>query len=251
MCIRIVLILLFTFVPVSVFACAPDSLRVERDADSCRDYKFRYAQLILPASLVAVGGVGVSCFPGVKAALRDGALDISSGRRTDADDYLQYLPLATYLTLGFTGLPHRSSFKERMLVAATSYLAMGVAVKLTKLAVRERRPLSSYRDAFPSGHTARAFLGAELIRIEYGAIAASAAYVVATGVGLMRMCNDRHWYNDVLAGAGIGILSASLGYWLLPLERRLFGLENSSTTCVLLPSISSASGVGMAMVVAF
>ncbi len=64
-----------------------------------------------------------------------------------------------------------------MLVAATSYLAMGAAVKLTKLAVRERRPLSSSRDAFPSGHTARAFLGAELIRIEYGAIAASAAYV--------------------------------------------------------------------------
>jgi len=70
-------------------------------------------------------------------------------------------------------------------------------------------------------------------------------------VGLMRMCNDRHWYNDVLAGAGIGILSARLGYWLLPLERRLFGLENSSTTCVLLPSISSAGGVGMAMAVSF
>lgn len=51
------------------------------------------------------------------------------------------------------------------------------------------------------------------------------AYVVATGVGVLRVWNERHWATDVLAGAGIGILSARVAYWLLPFERRLFGLD--------------------------
>ena len=45
---------------------------------------------------------------------------------------------------------------------------------------------------------------------------AIAGYTVATGVGIMRMYNNRHWASDVLAGAGVGILSASLMYWLAP-----------------------------------
>ena len=50
---------------------------------------------------------------------------------------------------------------------------------------------------------------------EYPAIAV-AGYTVATGIGFLRMYNNRHWASDVLAGAGIGILSASLMYWLAP-----------------------------------
>lgn len=41
------------------------------------------------------------------------------------------------------------------------------------------------------------------------------AYSVATG--LMRMANNKHWLSDVLAGAGIGILSTELGYFLADL----------------------------------
>ena len=64
-----------------------------------------------------------------------------------------------------------------------------------------------------------AFMGAEILRREYGEEypgIAIAGYTVATGVGLMRIYNNRHWASDVLAGAGIGILSASLTYWLAP-----------------------------------
>lgn len=39
--------------------------------------------------------------------------------------------------------------------------------------------------------------------------------------------NGRHWVNDVLAGAGIGILSARIGYWMLPVYRRLFGWDKT------------------------
>ena len=58
------------------------------------------------------------------------------------------------------------------------------------------------------------------MRIEYGPWVGAAGYTVALGVAFLRVYNERHWTNDVIAGAGIGILSAHVGYWLLPLERR-------------------------------
>ncbi len=40
------------------------------------------------------------------------------------------------------------------------------------------------------------------------------AYTVATATGMMRMANNKHWLSDVLTGAGIGIISTELGYYL-------------------------------------
>ena len=61
-----------------------------------------------------------------------------------------------------------------------------------------------------------------MLRREYGEDypgIAIAGYTVATGVGLLRIYNNRHWVSDVVAGAGIGILSASIMYWLAPYLR--------------------------------
>jgi membrane-associated phospholipid phosphatase len=63
-----------------------------------------------------------------------------------------------------------------------------------------------------------AFTGAELLRREYGEEypwVAVAGYAVAIAVGAMRICNNRHWLGDVLAGAGLGIMSVTLVYWAL------------------------------------
>jgi membrane-associated phospholipid phosphatase len=37
---------------------------------------------------------------------------------------------------------------------------------------------------------------------------------VATGVGLLRIYNKNHLLSEVLAGAGLGILSTKLTYWI-------------------------------------
>ena len=50
-------------------------------------------------------------------------------------------------------------------------------------------------NSFPSGHTANAFCGAELMRIEYGNWVGLAGYAVAVTTGVMRMYNERHWWN--------------------------------------------------------
>ena len=79
-------------------------------------------------------------------------------------------------------------------------------------------------------------MGAELVREEYGNIYGAGAYVFASGIAFLRLYNDRHWLNDIIAGAGVGILSARIGHWLLPVERRWFGWNKSETTFTVIPS---------------
>ena len=88
-------------------------------------------------------------------------------------------------------------------------------VQPVKLAVDEGRPTDISNNSFPSGHTAMAFCGAEMLRLEYSDVSPLipvAGYIVASFTGVMRIYNDRHWLNDVLAGAAIGIASADLSW---------------------------------------
>ena len=52
-----------------------------------------------------------------------------------------------------------------------------------------------------------------------------AGYAVAASVAFLRLYYNKHWFNDVIMGAGIGILSARIGQWLLPFERKLLKIN--------------------------
>ena len=212
---------------------------------------FRPQQLIVPSALIAVGAFGVSngWLCSIKQDVRDGFQDLRGDSRFKADDYLQYLPVVANLGLGWIGAKPRHPFRERFAATATAYLAMGVMVNTTKLLANEKRPDSDAQNSFPSGHTATAFMGAELVREEYGNAYGTGAYIFATGIAFLRLYNDRHWLNDVLAGAGIGILSARIGYWLLPWEKKLFGWDQNSYSLAVLPTYNpetKALGFGLA-----
>lgn len=221
-------------------AVAPRAAAQDCDSDSAA-YSFRPPTLIAPLALTAAGAVGISAFPGFKSYTRTQIDRWGGSHHVTADEYLRFVPAATYLALAPCGVRARSSFRDRLMAGATAYLCMGAVVYATKHIVRETRPDGSDRHSFPSGHVATAFTGAELLRIEYGNAIGAAGYAVAVGVGVLRMYNRCHWYNDVLAGAGIGILCARAGYWLLPLERRLFGLDRRcAASASPRPSVSSA-----------
>ena len=195
--------------------------------------KFKGTQLIAPLTLVAVSTFGTwdKKAKQVNLSIQSGFEKWRGDHRAHFDDYCQYLPAVSYLALGFTGAKSRHNFKERLLALGTSYIAMGIMTNSIKYTVREPRPNNvDEHNSYPSGHTATAFMGAELVRREYGTGYGIAAYVVACGIGVMRIYNNRHWLNDVMAGAGIGILSAQIGYWMLPYTRRLFGMERSKST---------------------
>ncbi len=198
---------------------------------------FRPQQLIIPVSLIAAGSFGISnnWFCNAKQNLKDDFDDWRGDNRFKADEYLRYLPVASNIGLEYVGVKARHPLRERLAATATASVVMAVSVNIAKYSVREKRPDCDSRNSFPSGHTATAFMGAELVREEYGNAYGAGAYAVATGVAFLRLYNNRHWLNDVVGGAGIGILSARIGYWLLPYERRLFGWDSEKTQLVAMP----------------
>lgn len=131
------------------------------------------------------------------------------------DDYLQYTPAALMLGLKIGGVRGRSSWGRMLVSDAFSVALMAGAVNSLKYTCRMPRPDGSNNKSFPSGHTATAFMAATMLHKEYGPRSpwySIAGYSMATVTGVSRMLNNKHWFSDVLVGAGIGILSVELGY---------------------------------------
>jgi len=85
------------------------------------------------------------------------------------------------------------------------------------------------------------------MRLEYQDVSpwyGIAGYAAATATGVLRMYNNKHWFNDVVAGAGFGIASTRLAYWLYPkIQHSLFGGKSMSS--VLMPTYQNGA-VGLA-----
>ena len=102
---------------------------------------------------------------------------------------------------------------------ATSSAAGGL-----KMTVHEWRPDDSDDKAFPSGHSAKAFCGANLVMHEYKDVSpwiGISAYAIAATTATLRVTHKKHYVHDVLAGAAIGYLSTEAAYLMLPLWQKL------------------------------
>ena len=92
-----------------------------------------------------------------------------------------------------------------------------VGKTVLKAMIKEDRPDHSDNKSFPSGHAAMAFAAARSIDKEFrkdNIWIPIAGYSAATAIGIERIAKDRHHWHDVVAGAGLGILSAELSWWL-------------------------------------
>jgi len=220
-----------------------DSLAVKSD--------FKAGELIMPLTLIGAGTLGfVEPLKNARFEVRDYLNEWRGDHRVTADDYLQYVPLGAVYGLSILGADAKHGYVDRTLELATSYVALGLMVNAIKYTVREPRPDGSAHNSFPSGHTATTFMGAELVRIEYGDDSpwySVGAYTIAAAVGVLRVYNERHWFTDVFAGAGIGILSARIGYWLLPYTRKAMHRLTGCDAFVY-PSVNrEGATLGMAM----
>ena len=148
--------------------------------------------------------------------------------KTGIDDYTQFFGPVMTVGLKLAGYEGRSDWPRLLASAGMSYALMAVMVNGIKYTAKEMRPDGSSANSWPSGHTATAFVGATLLHKEYGLTRSPwwsvAGYGVATATGVMRVLNNRHWISDVMSGAGIGILSAELGYALCDLMFKQKGL---------------------------
>ncbi|PSR54554.1 hypothetical protein AHMF7605_14065 [Adhaeribacter arboris] len=135
--------------------------------------------------------------------------------KTKVDDYLIFAPfveLALAYTLQFEG---NHDYLNTGILILKAEAINAVLVFGLKSITKQERPNGENSYSFPSGHTAHAFLAASIIHSElrhrsqwFGI----GAYTIATGVGALRMLNNKHWQSDVFAGAGVGILSSHLAY---------------------------------------
>lgn len=166
------------------------------------------------------------------------------------DDYSQFAPAVAIYGLDFMGIKAKHNFRDRTIIMATSYLVMGATVQTMKNTIPVLRPDGSNDKSFPSGHTATAFVGAHILFKEYKDASpwiGIAGYAVATGTGVLRVLNKKHWVSDVVTGAGIGILSAEVSYLALPVFHNLFGINNKTKNLAIAPSIGVDNyGIGLA-----
>ena len=147
---------------------------------------------------------------------------------THYDDILQYTPGMVMLGMKALGVKGRSSWGRMAVSDAFSIALMASVVNTLKHTVHERRPDGSNSRSFPSGHTATAFMCATMLHKEYGHISpwiSIGGYTVATATGVSRILNNKHWISDVMVGAGIGILSTEMGYFLTDLIFKDKGLH--------------------------
>ncbi len=214
----------------------------------------RPTSLIVPATLIAVGTWGNEndWFVKQNKEIRD---ELQENRHSalHIDDYTQFLPFAAALTLGNMGLKARHGLKQRAIAGGMAIAISQIFVQSLKYTTRTERPDHSKRNSFPSGHTTMAFVGAEMLWQEYHQQSpwiAYAGYAVAAGTGFMRMYNNRHWFSDVIAGAGFGILSTKLAYWLYP---KIFHTtdNNRQTALNITPTLCGEKSIGMAATLDF
>lgn len=148
---------------------------------------------------------------------RSMSVHINQIDKTQWEDYVQYTPLAACYIMKVAGVKGRTSWGRMIVSHAFAAGAMAGFVNGIKYSVKELRPDESTKNSFPSGHTATAFMAATLLHREYGHVSpwiSIGAYTVATATGVGRIIHNRHWASDVLCGAGIGIVTGELGYFI-------------------------------------
>ena len=133
------------------------------------------------------------------------------------DDYLRLVPLGATVALKVCGVQSRDDWQHLLLNAGVSTLISAATTYTLKNTIHDTRPDGTDRHAFPSGHAAIAFSGAHVLFKEYKDVSpwiGIGGYAVATAVSCDRVRRNRHRWDDVAAGAAIGILSTELSYWL-------------------------------------
>ena len=211
---------------------------------------FPVKQMVAPTLMLMYGLAGTKnhALKNINAEIREELVTEHPHNKFQLDNYLIFAPAATVYGLNALGIKGQHNFRDRTMLYLLSNAFVSATVFSVKKISHEQRPDQSNYLSFPSGHTAMAFAGAEFLRREYKDVSpwyGIAGYAMAATTGYLRMYNNKHWLNDVVAGAGVGIASTNLAYWLYPkLQHVLF--KDRPMKTVVMPSYQSGSfGIGL------
>lgn len=244
-----IIIVLFLFI--SILRVNGQNASID-STDHKGDIRFKYRSLIIPTVLIGYGVVGLAspALKDVNTSIRK-ELRAQHFRKVKLDNFTQYAPSLSVYALNAFGIHGKNNFKDRTILMATAYIIMGSSISIIKNTSNVKRPDGSNTKSFPSGHTANAFLGAEFLYQEYKDVSfwyGITGYVVATGTGVLRMTNEKHWLTDVATGAGIGILSTKIAYWVHPFFKKTFFKDKDDLNGMVMPFYNGREyGLGLSM----
>jgi len=168
---------------------------------------------------------------------------------TGIDDYTIFLPAVGLAAFDILSSQNRHDVTRQIgLLAVSGALASAILWPMKEL-TNVDRPNGENKFSFPSGHTTYAFVVATMVSREFKGKSkwiGIASYTAAGATGMMRVLNDKHWFSDVLAGAGVGILSTNLVY--LAHDRWLPKRDKGLNTA-LYPTILPNGSPGMGLVI--
>ena len=205
------------------------SHNVSPDASKKGGFVLDARELILPFALIGAGAVAgqIDAVKELDFGLRGNLPCVKDG--FVLEDAVQYAPVAVFYGLNMLGVKSAHSVKDGTALALTSYCITAATTLAFKSVVDELRPNGVDYDAFPSGHAAVSFMGAELLRLEYKDSApwvGYAGYAAAVYTSLARIKHYEHWFHDLVAGAGVGILGTRVAYLVAPWVHEKLALKS-------------------------
>lgn len=177
------------------------------------------AALIAPGTFLIYGGLKpvINGIPKLDDKIMNNIQEKYPDFHNNIADYLMWAPSASVYTMDAFHVETQHSFKEHLIIDAGSILVTGALGFGMRKISENINAYNSENTKFPSGHTANAFRGAEIVHQELKEshpVLSYSGYVVAAGVGLLRIYDKDHFLSEVIAGAGLGILSTKLTYWV-------------------------------------
>lgn len=212
----------YLFFFLNIFFCLAsiaqsDSLKIadQNISDTLHPLKFSIKQLYVP---MALGGLGTALTSSTHLKMEQRSIYQKKFKHfnTSFDDYLALSPVALVYGLDAIGIKAKTDIINRSIIVFKGGAIQYASTILLKHTIKEERPDGSNFLSFPSSHTSIAFASATFLAEEYKhkfKWMPYAAYTLASGVGVLRMVNNKHYLGDIIAGAGIGILSMKVAYW--------------------------------------
>lgn len=171
---------------------------------------------------------------------------------TKAESYFQFAPVIITYGLNLVGIEGKNRFVDRTALLGLSGGILGIIDIGLKNTTHRLRPNGEDYLSFPSGHTSTAFLGAEFLAQEFAGKSVwygVAGYTIAAATGVFRLYNRDHWFSDVVAGAGLGIISTKLAYLVYPyIRNKLTHKDKKGHTSMFMPMYQGGTvGLSFAM----
>lgn len=211
---------------------------IQLNAHTFKNERVKPISFFIPASMVAYGvwAINNDYLKKFDKRVRQEIFFDKPHAPVKIDNYLQFGPAAVALGLNVCGVKGKHSILDEGLIYLMSNAIMSGIVVSIKKTTPVLRPDMSNNNSFPSGHTATAFVSAEFLLREYIDVSpwiGIAGYGAAFLTGYLRMYNNKHWFSDVLSGAGIGIISTKLSYVLYDkIQPKVFKNKRKNTLII-------------------